>query len=91
MGPSQAVDVSCQAFTPEGTNFVRNKIVEPTTRQDTLFWEQVGQIFLICTTTLAGSHFTHPASLLFLIRVNGVALMHFSNRITNRFSFSWSS
>src|SRR5207247_3666778 len=42
MGPSQAVDVACQAFTPMGTDLVGNKMVEPTTRWDMPLWEHAG-------------------------------------------------
>src|SRR6266702_2713016 len=42
MGPPQAVDISCQALTPGRSHFVGNKVIEPTTRQNMLLWEQGG-------------------------------------------------
>src|SRR5437588_12988259 len=39
MYPSQAVDVTCQAFTPDGPDLVGNKTVEPTTEKGILLLE----------------------------------------------------
>src|SRR6266566_6014887 len=40
MRPPQAIDISCQAFTPGSSDFVRSKIIEPAPRQNALLWEQ---------------------------------------------------
>src|SRR6266849_919557 len=62
MGPPQAVDISCQAFTPGGSNFVGNKVIEATTRQDMLLWEHIvpGISDLYCHMGLR--YLTHPAA-----------------------------
>src|SRR5260221_14234498 len=62
MGPPQAVDISCQAFTPGGSNFVGTKIIKPTTSQDMLLWEHIvpGISDLYCHMGLL--RITHPAA-----------------------------
>src|SRR5438105_1338346 len=62
MCPSQAVDVSRQAFTPNGTNFVGNKIVEPTTRSNMLPEEHIGPGISDLYHHTCLLHLTYPAS-----------------------------